>query len=172
VEECLTFRCLATTAFAQTRHIAPSLRLFLPNGLKEYRRTFLLNLSASDLPWSNFRDDCSPPAPAAPSLRPFVPGGSFMRWEPFQCTNPVFFDAPCFRSLRCLQLLLALGGGQTFQNALSTSCIAIHSSSNRFSSHIPEHSVGCPPHSRIWLILCTAVPSSTMVCPSALHERP
>jgi hypothetical protein len=34
-----------TTASSQTRHIAPSLRLFVPNDLTEYNNPFLLDLS-------------------------------------------------------------------------------------------------------------------------------
>jgi hypothetical protein len=36
---------LVTTAFSQTPHIAPSLRLFVPNGLTEYNDPFLLDVS-------------------------------------------------------------------------------------------------------------------------------
>jgi hypothetical protein len=36
---------LVTTANSQTRHIAPSLRLFVPNGLTEYNNPFLLDVS-------------------------------------------------------------------------------------------------------------------------------
>jgi hypothetical protein len=43
--------CIPDTivAFGQTRHTAPSLRLFVPNGLKEYCHSFLLNATASDV---------------------------------------------------------------------------------------------------------------------------
>jgi hypothetical protein len=89
MEVCLTCRWLATTAFDETRHIAPSLRLFIPNDLTEYYRPFLLNASASDIhPWLDSHGDCSP---AAPSLRSLISSGSFIMCEPFQCINLVFF---------------------------------------------------------------------------------
>jgi hypothetical protein len=70
--KCSICGCLTTTAFDQTRHIAPSLRLLDPNGLTEYYRPFLPDVSTSDVhPWVDPCDDFSPAVPAAPSLRPF-----------------------------------------------------------------------------------------------------
>jgi hypothetical protein len=49
--EIFDYGCLVMTAFSQTRHIAPSLRLFVPNGLTEYNNPFLLDVSVVQSSW-------------------------------------------------------------------------------------------------------------------------
>jgi hypothetical protein len=75
-----------------TYHIAPSLRLFVPNSLQMYRHYFFSEGCACDvcdrsrLPssWLGSHGDCSPTAVAAPFLRPLVPSSSLIRCEPVQ----------------------------------------------------------------------------------------
>jgi hypothetical protein len=49
--EIFNYGCLVTVAFSQTRHISPSLRLFVPNCLTEYSNPFLLNVSMVQSSW-------------------------------------------------------------------------------------------------------------------------
>jgi hypothetical protein len=132
--EIFNYSCLVTSAFGQPRHIAPSLRLFVPNGLMEYNNpSFLMCLWSSPrggyspaapavFQWFNPDSGCSPAVPTAPSLRPVISSGSLMRCNPFPCTNPFLFvclfvcflilEGPMlqfFWSLGCQHILLALG---------------------------------------------------------------
>jgi hypothetical protein len=43
--EIFNYVCLVTPAFSQTRHIATSVKLFVPNGLTECNNPFLLDVS-------------------------------------------------------------------------------------------------------------------------------
>jgi hypothetical protein len=68
-------------------HIAPSLRLFVPNSLQAYRHFFFSEGCA----WSHnpphgsvFRGVCSPTGPTTPSLSPLIPSGSFIGWQSVQ----------------------------------------------------------------------------------------
>jgi hypothetical protein len=84
-----------------TCHVAPSLRLFIPNNLQTYRHSFSSKGCAckfcdrSHLPFrvSAFRSVYSPIAPVAPSLRPLDPCGSLIRCQSVQVYDhhPVFF---------------------------------------------------------------------------------
>jgi hypothetical protein len=71
-----------------TCHIAPSLRLFIPNSLSLCHHSFLSEVSACDVSPSCkllgfFCGDFSPTAPAAPSLRPLAPS-SLRRFQSVQ----------------------------------------------------------------------------------------
>jgi hypothetical protein len=133
--EIFNYGCLVTTAFGQTRHIAPSSKLFVPNGLTEYNNlSFLTCLwcsprggwSAAAHQWSNPGGGRSPALPAAPALRPVVSSGSLMGCNPFPCTNPFLFvlvflilEWPAFQCsgpYAVLSSFLRFGGGRTFQN--------------------------------------------------------
>jgi hypothetical protein len=88
-----------------TRHIAPSLRLFLPNSLHAYRHFFFFEVCGCDVcdrshlpsPWLGFHGDYSA---TAPSLRPLVLSGSLIRSEPVQlyhhrlCSFPFWWRSP------------------------------------------------------------------------------
>jgi hypothetical protein len=70
-----------------TCHIAPSLRLF-----EAYHHFFISEVCAYDVcdtprlpsPWLCFHGDYSATATSTPSLRPLVPSGSLIRYEPVQ----------------------------------------------------------------------------------------
>jgi hypothetical protein len=68
-------------------YIAPSLRLFVPNSLTVYHRSFFPEGSAPDVfLWFGllFCGDYIPTAPTAPFLRVLVPSGSPVGCEPVQ----------------------------------------------------------------------------------------
>jgi hypothetical protein len=112
VGTCLPSRCLETALVyllnsrslhsnGSTRYIAPSLRLFVSNGLQAYRHFFSEGCAWSHLPpcSSFFHGVYSPTAPAAPSLRPLVPSGSLIGCQSVQ----VYHRHPAF----------PIGGGKT-----------------------------------------------------------
>jgi hypothetical protein len=71
---------------------AASLRLLVPSSLQAYNHFFFpegCNCDVCDRhrlpsPWRGSQGDYSPTVPAAPSLRPLVPSGSLIRYQPVQ----------------------------------------------------------------------------------------
>jgi hypothetical protein len=123
--EIFNYGCLAMAAFGQTRHIAPSLRLFVPNGLTEYNNPFLLDLSVVQS-LRRLISSCSRCSSVVQSWWLLISSCSrcsFLKTvRPERCLDEVragsvyqsifilrVAGVSMFRSLRCLQFLLALG---------------------------------------------------------------
>jgi hypothetical protein len=121
-----------------TRHIAPSLRIFIPNSLQAYRHFFFSEGCACDvcvigltfLPVARmFAVFTLPTAPAAPSLRPLVPSGSLLRYHSVQVYHhhpvfptggaklPIVAGTPTFSALTpCAVCFFRSGGGRPLHN--------------------------------------------------------
>jgi hypothetical protein len=127
--EIFNYGCLVTAAFGQTRHIAPSLRLFVPNGLMEYNNPFLLDVSVvqSSRWWFSSCSHCSSVVQSSRWLFSSCPHCSLLKnvrpersldevWAVtvyqfiFICLfNTRMASVSMFNSLRCQHILLALG---------------------------------------------------------------
>jgi hypothetical protein len=110
-------RCLIVSwslpSNGSTCHIAPTLRLFVPNSLQAYRHFFFSEGCPCDVcdrprfpfPWLGSHGDYSPTAPIAPFLKPFALSGSPIRCKLVQVYQHHFFRGLCFSRLFCF------GGG-------------------------------------------------------------
>jgi hypothetical protein len=111
-------RSLFTQSFISSqslRHIATSLRLFIPNSLQVYHHFFSSEGCACDIcAWSQipprgsvFHGVCSPTGPTTPSLSPLVLNGSLTGWQSVQvyhCHLPPVGASERSKSSQCLHI--------------------------------------------------------------------
>jgi hypothetical protein len=119
-----------------TCYIASSIRLFILNGLQEYRHFFLsegctcnicawsyvptqglvcpvftlqLCLVSPSSPWLDLHGVCFPTSPTARSLRPFILSGSLKRCEPVQVYHhhPSFHIMTHHNRMQTIKILLS-----------------------------------------------------------------
>jgi hypothetical protein len=105
---------------SSTRYIAPSFRLFVPNGLQAYHHFFFSKGCASDVcvcyhlpsPWLSSHGDYSPTALADSTLRPLNPSDFLIGCQSVQVYSYHLSFHIMIHKMQTIKFLLLVGAGK------------------------------------------------------------